>query len=382
MTIEKRIREAGPKFLALRKHLSETEWAILALPQARDRVKDAESAAESAQDCIRQCNKRAKEHHERLGRLRHYILSRTWNGGKESLEDEIEQEENAWLKEFAAAQAAKTRAEQLEKEITGARKIYDQCEKIYKAQDAARKDLAALLEGLFGENSSAYPYTNELKQSLVLARQELRHVEPLAKRQEYITATLQEAQQLLSLAEARMHSALDKTTNFDPLVGDTLGKKTETADDLITKAETYISTVHTLEPAIPHLREIRFEKKKATYFLPAEAVTYYNTQRYLLVQKAALTLQRDVLPAVLRKSKAVEGQVKTCKNEISRLEEAILGEGSRIVMQILGVKEDCSVSRSATFHGATTRIAFQTSFVMVSQTTAQIDEPPPPYSIQ
>src|SRR5271167_4276854 len=120
------IHDAGPKYLALEKTVSESEWAVSALPQITKRLQNAEASAKTTRDNILKFDKRSKDQLERLQNLKHSSVKRAWYRTTGKLEERIEEEEKVWLKEYELVQGAKAKGEEQEKEVAEAKKLHDQ----------------------------------------------------------------------------------------------------------------------------------------------------------------------------------------------------------------------------------------------------------------
>lgn len=214
MTTPEAIREAGPKYLALEKTVSESEWAVSALPQISKRLQAAEASAKTTRDNIRKFDKRSKDQLGRLQNLKHSSVKRAWYRTTGKLEERIEEEEKVWLKEYELVQAAKARGEEQDKEVEEAKRLHDQTVQAKNIYERAKKDLSTLLEQLFAGPTPSYPSEDAIEQSLVTKRQQLDDINVLAKRQQYITNSLERALQCLTGALQALQSSLQINT-FD-----------------------------------------------------------------------------------------------------------------------------------------------------------------------
>ena len=127
MTTAETIRNAGPQYLWLQKTLSESEWAVTALPQATKTLQATETAVKSTREKIRTFDQRSKNQLERLQGLKHHSVKRAWYKSTGKLDEKLEEEEKEWLRQYELVQGAKAKAEEQDKEVIEAKKIYDQC---------------------------------------------------------------------------------------------------------------------------------------------------------------------------------------------------------------------------------------------------------------
>src|SRR5277367_5447044 len=145
MTTQQTIRAAGPKYLALQRALSESEWSVSALPQITKRLSNAEASAKQTQDNIRKFDKRSKEQLERLQNLQHRGVKRAWYRTQGKLEEKLKEEEKEWLREYELVQAAKAKGEEQEKEVEEGRKLFNQVTEAKKIYDRSQQELNDLL---------------------------------------------------------------------------------------------------------------------------------------------------------------------------------------------------------------------------------------------
>jgi len=122
MTTLETIRHAGPHYLWLQQTLSESEWAIAALPQATKTLQAAETAVKSTREKILTFDKRSKDQLGRLQNLKHHSVKRAWYKTTGQLEERLDAEEKEWLRQYELVQGAKAKAEEQDKEVADAKK--------------------------------------------------------------------------------------------------------------------------------------------------------------------------------------------------------------------------------------------------------------------
>jgi hypothetical protein len=341
MTSENAIRDAGPKYLALERTISESEWAVSALPQITKRLQNAEASVKTTRDNIRKFDKRSKDQLERLQNLKHSSVKRAWYRTTGKLEERIEEEEKVWLKEYELVQAAKARAEEQEKEVAEAKKLHDQTVQVKNNYVRAQKDLSVLLDQLFTGPTPSFPSEDEIEQSLVSTRQKLDDINVLAKRQQYVTNSLQRALQCLVGALQALQSSLQLNTYdlfsrggyADWMVHSALAQ----ARDLAARAQFLISEVRRIDPNVPHLGDIRIEQDNLVFNIIFDNIFTELRVRQIIqdslvkVERATLGLQNQVLPEVVRKNEAAKAQIEKCQKDVRRLEEAMWNERVRIM---------------------------------------------------
>jgi hypothetical protein len=393
MTTAETIRQAGPQYLALQKALSESEWSLTAYPQLTKSLKTAEAAVQTTRDNIRKFDKRSKDQLERFQHLKHHSVKRAWYRTTGKLEEKLQEEEKAWLKEYELVQAAKARCEEQEAEVKEAKKIYEQCETAKGIHEKSQAELNALLQRLFDGPTPSFPSEDVLEQSLTTARQQLDDIHMLAKRQQYITNSLQRAQQCLIGALQQLQSSIQFNTfdffshsgYIDWMIHSALAQ----ARDLSTRAQFLVSEVRRIEPNVPHLGDIHIEQDNLVFNVIFDNIFTDLRVRQIIqdalvkIERAALSMQQEVLPEVLRQSKAVDAKVDTSQKEVRRLEKAMWNERSRIMTQVIegdqGLQGETSQSgeRDATFDPPPL-----ISPIEDPQQEESTDEPPPPYTIQ
>jgi hypothetical protein len=346
MTTAETIRNAGPQYLWLQKTLSESEWAITALPQVTKTLEAAKTAVNSTREKIRTFDKRSKSQLERLQDLKHHSVKRAWYKSTGKLDEKLEEEEKEWLRQYELVQGAKAKAEEQDKEVTDAKKIYDQCVEAKAAHGKAQKDLNELLERLFAGPTPSFPKEDEYEQSLAATRQRLDDVNILVKRQTFVDNSLQRAHQCLLGALEALQSALQLNTYdmfsrggyADWMVHSALAQ----ARDLAARAQYLVSEVRRIEPTVPHLGDIRIEQDNLVFNVIFDniftdlRVRQVIQESFAKVQRATLTLQNTVLPQVRTQSQAVQTRLENCQKEVRRLEQAMWNERSRIMTEIVG----------------------------------------------
>jgi hypothetical protein len=404
MATEQTIREAGPHYLSLQQTLSESEWAVAALPQVTKTHQAAETAAKSTKEQIRKFDKRSQNQLERFNNLKHHSVKRAWYRTTGKLEEKIEEEEKAWLKEYEQVQAVKAKGQEQDKEVDEARKIKDQCVRTKATFEKAQKDLKSLLEGLFDGPTPSFPSEDALEQSLAMARQRHDDINILAKRQTYITNSLQRAHQCLVGALQALQSSLQMNTYdmfshggyADWMVHSALGE----ARDLATRAQFLVNEVRRLEPSIPHLGDIHIEQDNLVFNIVFDNIftdlrmRQIIQQSYSKIQRAVGVLQREVLPQVVNKTQSLQAQIESCATEVRRLEKAIWNERSRIMTEIVGDSgHNVGSARSASATHQEPRVYEAPpappetsgppppSFDLPADEPST-DEPPPPYTLR
>lgn len=396
MATAETIRNAGPQYLWLQKTLSESEWALTALPQVTKTLHTAETAVKSTREKIRTFDKRSKDQLERLQGLKHHSVKRAWYKSTGKLNEKLEEEEKEWLRQYELVQGAKAKAEEQDKEVTEAKKIYDQCVEAKAAHDRAQKDLNELLERLFAGPTPSYPSEDEYEQSLAAARQRLDDINILLKRQTFITNSLTRAHQCLLGAIDALSSALQMNTYdmfsrggyADWMVHSALAQ----ARDLAARAEYLVSEVRRIEPTIPHLGDIRIEQDNLVFNVIFDniftdlRVRQVIQENYAKVQRATLTLQQTVLPQVTNQRQAVQTRLESCQIEVRRLEQAMWNERSRIMTEIVGGSEQgTGQEQTTTGQSEAEPTIYEPPPPAVSFDTSAMDEvsnneAPPPYS--
>lgn len=388
MATAQTIKEAGPRYLALQQTLSETEWAYAALPEIQTRLRSAEEAAKRHQDDIRKFDVRSKDQLERFQNLKHHSVKRAWYKTTGKLEEKIKEEEKQWMKEYERVQAAKARGEEQSAEVEEARKIYNQCMQAKTANERAKEDLKGLLEQLFAGPTPSYPTEDEYEQNLAQTRQRLDNIQMLAKREQYVTNSLQKAHRCLIAAVQELQSALQMNT-FDMFSRGgyadwAVHSSLANARNLAAKAQFLVTEVRRIEPTIPHLGDIHIEQDNLVFNIVFDNIFTDLRMRQLIQQsygkihRAAILLQNTILPEVVNRLQAVQARMQSCETEIRRLEEATWNERVRIITQVIG-------SRSTDLGQGTGESTFVPPREPPAELSLEIesnDEPPPPYSLE
>src|SRR5438046_5006890 len=125
------------------------------------------------------------------------------------------------------------------------------------------------MEQLFAGPTPSFPSEDALEQSLVSTRQRLDDVNVLAKRQQYITKSLQRALECLAGALQALQSSLQMNTfdlfsrggYADWMVHSALAQ----ARDLAARAQFLISEVRRIEPTTPHIGDIDIEQDNLVF---------------------------------------------------------------------------------------------------------------------
>ena len=398
MTTAEDIRNAGPRYLALQKALSESEWALAALPQITKRLQSAEASAQSTRENVRKFDKRSKDQHERLQSLKHSSVKRAWYRTTGKLEEKIEEEEKYWLKEYELVQAAKARGEEQEKEVEEAKRLYDQCVESKHIYERSQKDLNDLIEQLFAGPTPSFPSEDELEQSLMTTRQRLDDVNVLAKRQQYVTNSLQRALQCLVGALQALQSSLQMNTfdlfsrggYADWMVHSALAQ----ARDLAARAQFLVSEVRRIEPTTPHIGDINIEQDNLVFNIIFDNIFTDLRVRQIIqeslvkVQRAAYTLQNQILPDVVNTNQRAQTQIESCQKEVRRLEKAMWNERSRIMHLVIDGDPSIQGAQSTYQPGSQTSAQAPTVYEPPPPPISPIDdpmettndEPPPPYT--
>jgi len=396
MTTLETIRHAGPHYLWLQQTLSESEWALAALPQATKTLQAAETAVKSTREKILTFDKRSKDQLGRLQNLKHHSVKRAWYKTTGQLEERLDAEEKEWLRQYELVQGAKAKAEEQDKEVADAKKIYEQCVQAKAAHEKAQKDLNELLERLFTGPTPSFPSEDEYEQSLAEARQRLDNINILVKRQTFVTNSLQRALQCLLGALEALQSALQMNTfdmfsrngYADWMVHSALAQ----ARDLAARAQYLVAEVRRIEPGVPHLGDIRIEQDNLVFNVIFDNIFTDLRVRQLIqesfakVQRATATLKNTVLPQVMTQSQAGQARLESCQTEVRRLEQAMWNERSRIMTEIAGGgnqgtgREQTSSGQAeggtTTYEPPPPPVSFDTS----ATDDAPNDEAPPPYS--
>ena len=388
MATAQTIKEAGPRYLALQQTLSETEWAYAALPEIQTRLRSAEEAAKRHQDDIRKFDVRSKDQLERFQNLKHHSVKRAWYKTTGKLEEKIKEEEKQWMKEYERVQAAKARGEEQSVEVEEARKIYNQCMQAKTRNERAKEDLKGLLEQLFAGPTPSYPTEDEYEQNLAQTRQRLDNIQMLAKREQYVTNSLQKAHRCLLAAVQELQSALQMNT-FDMFSHGgyadwAVHSSLANARNLAAKAQFLVTEVRRIEPTIPHLGDIHIEQDNLVFNIVFDNIftdlrmRQLIQQSYAKIHRAAILLQNTILPEVANRLQAVQARMRSCEAEIRRLEEATWNERVRIITQVIGSRSTDQEQGSG-----------ESIFVLPREPPAELsleiesnDEPPPPYSLE
>src|SRR5579859_857314 len=395
MTTAETIRNAGPQYLWLQKTLSESEWAVTALPQATKTLQATETAVKSTREKIRTFDQRSKNQLERLQGLKHHSVKRAWYKSTGKLDEKLEEEEREWLRQYELVQGAKAKAEEQDKEVIEAKKIYDQCVEAKAAHEKAQKDLNELLERLFAGPTPSFPTEDEYEQSLAAARQRLDDVNILVKRQTFVANSLHRAHQCLLGALEALQSALQMNTYdmfsrggyADWMVHSALAQ----ARDLAARAQYLVSEVRRIEPTIPHLGDIRIEQDNLVFNVIFDniftdlRVRQMIQESFAKVQRATLTLQNTVLPQLQAQSQAVQARFENCQKEVRRFEQAMWNERSRIMTEIVGSGTLGTGREQSTSNRSEEPTVYEPPAPPVASDISVIDdvpndEAPPPYS--
>lgn len=387
MATEETIRQAAPLYLDLQRALSESAWALTALPQIKKRLESAEAAAKVTRDNVSKFDKRSKEQLGRFQNLQHHGVRRAWYRTTGKLDDKLQEEEKAWLKEYELVQAAKARGEEQEKEAQNARRIYEQCLEARKLHERSQEDLKGLLERLFAGPTPSFPSEDEIEQSLLAAQQRLDNATVLIKREQYVVNALRRAHQCLLGSFQALESSLQMNTidlfthggYADWMVHSALAQ----ARDLAARAQFLVAEVRRIEPSIPHLGDIYIEQDNLVFNIIFDNIFTDLRVRQIIeeslskIQRAMFILQQQVLPEVESRNQSAQAQIESSETEVRRLEKAMWNERVRIMTQVVG--EGQSGPRGPREPLYTQRV----QRTEVSPTfDVENDEPPPPYSIE
>jgi hypothetical protein len=396
MTTQDAIKQAGPKYLALQNTLSQSEWALAGLPQITKRLQNAEAALKTTRENILKFDKRSKHQLEKFQNLQHHSVKRAWYRTTGKLEEKIQEEEKAWMKEFETVQSAKVRGEEQEKEVAEAKTLRDQAAEAKRVHEKAKKDLSNLLEQLFAGPTPSYPSEDEIEQSLVAARQQLDNISMLGKRQEYITKSLGRANQCLVAALQLLEASL-QTNTFDLFVQGgyanwVIHSDLAQARDLAARAQFLVQEVRRIEPEIPHIGDIQIEQDNLVFNVIFDNIfTDFRVRQIIQdalaqVQRSAIILQQQVLPGVFSRNQAAQAQVESCQNEVRRLEKAMWNERSRIMTEIVQGLGPQQQGRNAGQSSEQPQARYQAPVApppgSAEPEESVDDEPPPPYSAQ
>ena len=398
MTTAQDIRDAGPRYLALQKALSESEWALATLPQITKRLQNAEASAKTTRDNIRKFDKRSKDQHERLQSLKHSSVKRAWYRTTGKLEEKIEEEEKYWLKEYELVQGAKARGEEQEKEVEDAKKLHHQCVESKNIYEQAQKDLNDLMEQLFAGPTPSFPSEDELEQSLISTRQRLVDVNVLAKRQQYIANSLQRALECLVGALQSLQSSLQMNTfdlfsrggYADWMVHSALAQ----ARDLAARAQFLVSEVRRIEPTTPHIGDIHIEQDNLVFNIIFDNIFTDLRVRQIIqeslvkIQRAAFTLQNQILPEVISTNQRAQTQIESCQTQVRRLEKAMWNERARIMHLVIDGDPSIQAAQLTNQSGSRSTARPPTVYEpppppispIYDPTETTNDEPPPPYT--
>ena len=411
MTTQETIRAAGPKYLALQRALSESEWSVSALPQITKRVSNADATAKQTQDNIRKFDKRSKDQLERLQHLQHGGVKRAWYRTQGKLEEKLKEEEKEWLREYELVQAAKAKGEEQQKEVEEARKLRDQVTHAKDVYEQSQKELNDLLHNLFDGPTPSYPSEDEIEQSLVSTRQRMDDISVLAKRQAFVLKTLQRAHECLLGSLQALQSSLQMNTfdmfsrggYADWMVHSSLAQ----ARDLAARAQYLVTEVRRVEPNVPHLGDIQIEQDNLVFNIIFDNIFTDLRVRQIIQQslqkvyRATMILQQQVLPEQVNKTQAAEAKIESCQTEVRRMEQAMWNERSRIMTEVVVGSQE---PPPPPIDEPETRIPSQNPFrgesgaqsptlyapppppiepLQRSDTAETIDEePPPPYSVE
>jgi hypothetical protein len=321
------------------------------------------------------------------------------------LEERIKEEEKAWLKEYELVQAAKARGEEQDKEVEEARKLNDQTVEAKNVYQRAQKDLNELLEQLFAGPTPSFPSEDEIEQSLITTRQKLDDINVLAKRQQYITNSLQRALQCLVGALQALQSSLQINTfdlfsaggYADWMVNSALAQ----ARDLAARAQFLVSEVRRIDPNVPYLGDISIEQDNLVFNIIFDNIFTDLRVRQIIqeslvkVERAAVVLQNQVLPEVVAKNKAAQVQIETCQKDVRGLEKAMWDERSRIMQSVIGERalsqsqpqpaiQPAAQEEEQTTYAPPERAPTYQPPLRSSTEASDIasDEPPPPYTLR
>jgi hypothetical protein len=314
------------------------------------------------------------------------------------LEEKIEEEEKYWLKEYELVQAAKARGEEQEKEAREAKKLHDQCVESNRIYKQAQKDLNDLMEQLFAGPTPSFPSEDEIEQALITTRQRLDDVNVLAKRQQYITNSLKRALECLVGALQALQSSLQMNTfdlfsrggYADWMVHSALAQ----ARDLAARAQFLISEVRRIEPTTPHIGDIHIEQDNLVFNIIFDNIFTDLRVRQIIqeslvkVQRAASTLQNQILPQVVATNQNAQIQIESCQTEVRRLEKAMWNERSRIMHLVIEGDLPAQRAQSTAEYGGPSTARAPTVYEpppppispIIDPTETTSDEPPPPYT--
>jgi len=384
MATAETILHAGPQYLALQNTLSETSWAVVALPDVHRRLQEARAAAHQTQETIRSFDEKSKYQLSRFNNLKHNTVKKAWYRTQGKLEEKLKQEEIQWLKRYEEVQAAKARGQEQDAKVEELAGFHNSCKKVNTLHATAKRKLDGLLETLFSGPTPSFPTEDELEQNLALARQRLHEMKDIAKKQVRIVDELQAAEKCLIASIGQLQVALDMNT-YDMFTHGAYAdwathSSLAQARDFSAKAQYYVAEVRRLDPSVPHLGDMRIEQDNFVFNLVFDniftelRVREIIQESFLKIDRAKRILEGVVLPEVTSKCRLLQAQETSQRTEVARLEKAHWNERIRIMTEIVG-GDTVPMYYTAPQEAPPAEIP-----AAVIPDEENLNEPPPPYS--
>jgi hypothetical protein len=378
MTTPERIRQAGAVYLSLEKTLTETEWAISALPQITKRLHNAETNRTATQESIQSFERNSQDQLERYQDLQHNNVKSFWYRSIGKLDKKIDEEEKAWLKKAEQVETAKARSDEQQREIASAKKIYDECVEAKRVYEETQQRLSTLLDSLFAGPTPAFPSEDTIEQQVTSTRNLLNDLQIQSIRQEQIVKFLKEANeyQLYSLQSLQSSLGLNTYDLFTHgnMANIMVHSRLAEARNCAARAQLLVQEAQKLDPHIPHLGDMQIEQENLVFQIVFDniftdmRVRQIIQQSYVKVEHATAVLQQEVLPEVVHKNKSLRAQLQSTHTEMRNLEMALWKERERIVSEVNG------------FQSPSYGSIFPPSAAAQPDAPVEPEQPAPPYS--
>jgi hypothetical protein len=269
MSLEQQIQKENERFQALFDRLSDTQWSEAALPEAQSHLTICQNQASLTQDKINAFNAAADKEHKRLVEIKEHSIRHAWYKIRGKLEQRLDEQEKAWLREFEKCKEEEQRSAVLKEEIHSAQKFLHQCQSAYAEYAKSKRALDELLEHFFSGETPSYPNEDAMEQNLKMAKEHLTSLENYHRVFTQVFRLLQKAHQAITVCRRELEGALDMNTfdlfshsSFaDMAVSSHLAK----ARDASTQAQQLVNEARRVYPNIPHIGELHIKQDNLVF---------------------------------------------------------------------------------------------------------------------
>lgn len=264
MSLEQQIQNQSEQFQTLFDRLSETQWSESALPEAQSHLKAYEDQARLIQEKIDKFNAAADREYKRLMEVKGHSVRHVWYKIRGKLEQQLNEQEKIWLKEFEKCKEEEQRLAVINEEIHSAQTYLQQCQNAFEEYRRTKRTLDELLERFFSGTTPSYPDEDAMEQNLNKAKVYLTTLQNNHRVFLHVCQLLQKAHEALIRCLGALNDALGMNT-FDMFSNSSfadiaVNSYLANARNMSAQAQQLIMEARRIYPNIPHIGNLNVQQ--------------------------------------------------------------------------------------------------------------------------